>query len=68
MEDKLPLYPPPFATTDWSFVVDKVLHSSSQEDVYDTCARDIVSKALDGFKWVQVQEGSRGGGVEGCLA
>ena len=45
------LSPAPSALpADWSFAVDKVLHSASQEDVYDTCARDIVSKALDGFK------------------
>uniref|UniRef100_A0A8C5NPY8 Kinesin motor domain-containing protein n=2 Tax=Junco hyemalis TaxID=40217 RepID=A0A8C5NPY8_JUNHY len=35
--------------TDWSFKLDGVLHNTSQEMVYDTVAKDLVCKALQGY-------------------
>ena len=44
--------PIPRVPSEWSFGVDCVLHNSSQEDVYDSAAKDTVKRALDGFKYV----------------
>lgn len=35
--------------TDWSFKLDGVLHNTSQEMVYETVAKDLVCKALQGY-------------------
>ncbi|XP_014395987.1 PREDICTED: kinesin-like protein KIF9 [Myotis brandtii] len=35
--------------TDWSFKLDGVLHDASQDLVYETVAKDVVSQALDGY-------------------
>ncbi|XP_037585970.1 kinesin-like protein KIF9 isoform X2 [Cebus imitator] len=35
--------------TDWSFKLDGVLHNASQDLVYETVAKDVVSQALDGY-------------------
>lgn len=35
--------------TDWSFKLDGLLHNTSQEMVYDTVAKDLVAKALQGY-------------------
>lgn len=35
--------------TDWSFKLDRVLHDASQDLVYETVAKDVVSQALNGF-------------------
>ena len=34
---------------DWSFKMDGLLHNASQDVVYDTLARDVVSAAVDGY-------------------
>jgi len=33
----------------WRFKFDKLLHNSSQEDVFDATSRDIVKSVVDGF-------------------
>jgi kinesin family protein 6/9 len=38
---------------DWSFKMDGILHNASQDGVYDTCAQDVVSAALDGYNGTQ---------------
>ncbi|XP_057561343.1 kinesin-like protein KIF9 isoform X5 [Hippopotamus amphibius kiboko] len=35
--------------TDWSFKLDGVLHDASQDLVYETVAKDVVSQALNGY-------------------
>uniref|UniRef100_A0A2K6GY65 Kinesin family member 9 n=1 Tax=Propithecus coquereli TaxID=379532 RepID=A0A2K6GY65_PROCO len=35
--------------TNWSFKLDGVLHDASQDLVYETVAKDVVSQALDGY-------------------
>uniref|UniRef100_A0A2K5DPD4 Kinesin motor domain-containing protein n=1 Tax=Aotus nancymaae TaxID=37293 RepID=A0A2K5DPD4_AOTNA len=34
---------------DWSFKLDGVLHDASQDLVYETVAKGVVSQALDGY-------------------
>uniref|UniRef100_A0A2K5VJF4 Kinesin family member 9 n=2 Tax=Macaca TaxID=9539 RepID=A0A2K5VJF4_MACFA len=34
---------------DWSFKLDGVLHDASQDLVYETVAKDVVSQALNGY-------------------
>lgn len=34
---------------DWSFKMDGILHNASQENMYETCAQDVVSAAIDGY-------------------
>jgi len=47
---------------DWSFHLDRVLHNASQSDVYEECANDIVTKALDGYNGTILAYGQTGGG------
>lgn len=47
---------------DWSFSLDRVLHNASQDDVYEECARDIVSKAMDGYNGTILAYGQTGAG------
>ena len=47
---------------DWSFHLDRVLHNVSQDDVYEECARDIVSKTLDGYNGTILAYGQTGAG------
>ena len=34
---------------DWSFKLDGIFHNSSQDEVFDTVAAEIVTGALDGY-------------------
>lgn len=47
---------------DWSFHLDRVLHNASQSDVYEQCAKDIVTKALDGYNGTILAYGQTGAG------
>ncbi|XP_063022877.1 kinesin-like protein KIF9 isoform X1 [Melospiza melodia melodia] len=48
--------------TDWSFKLDGVLHNTSQEMVYDTVAKDLVCKALQGYNGTIMCYGQTGAG------
>ncbi|NWS35697.1 KIF9 protein, partial [Polioptila caerulea] len=48
--------------TDWSFKLDGLLHNSSQEMVYETVAKDLVSKALQGYNGTIMCYGQTGAG------
>ncbi|CAN8185192.1 unnamed protein product [Coccothraustes coccothraustes] len=48
--------------TDWSFRLDGVLHNASQEVVYDTVAKDLVCKALQGYNGTIMCYGQTGAG------
>ncbi|XP_068091310.1 kinesin-like protein KIF9 isoform X2 [Hyperolius riggenbachi] len=47
---------------DWSFKVDGILHNVSQEAVYDTVAKSVVSKALQGYNGTIMCYGQTGAG------
>ncbi|CDW85408.1 kinesin motor domain-containing protein [Stylonychia lemnae] len=46
----------------WRFKFDKILHNSSQEDVFDHCARDIVKSVIEGFNGTVMVYGQTGAG------
>ncbi|NXB29771.1 KIF9 protein, partial [Eulacestoma nigropectus] len=48
--------------TDWSFKLDGLLHNTSQEMVYETVAKDLVSKALQGYNGTIMCYGQTGAG------
>ncbi|NWI45474.1 KIF9 protein, partial [Picathartes gymnocephalus] len=48
--------------TDWSFKLDGLLHNASQEMVYETVAKDLVSKALQGYNGTILCYGQTGAG------
>ncbi|KAM9593219.1 kinesin-like protein KIF9 isoform 3-T3 [Trichechus inunguis] len=48
--------------TDWSFKLDGVLHDASQDLVYETIAKDVVSQALDGYNGTIMCYGQTGAG------
>ncbi|NWV25386.1 KIF9 protein, partial [Origma solitaria] len=48
--------------TDWSFKLDGLLHNASQELVYETVAKDLVSKALQGYNGTIMCYGQTGAG------
>ncbi|NWT57295.1 KIF9 protein, partial [Erythrocercus mccallii] len=48
--------------TDWSFKLDGLLHNASQEMVYETVAKDLVSKALQGYSGTIMCYGQTGAG------
>ncbi|NXQ00692.1 KIF9 protein, partial [Vidua macroura] len=48
--------------TDWSFKLDGLLHNTSQEMVYDTVAKGLVSKALQGYNGTIMCYGQTGAG------
>ncbi|NWV39325.1 KIF9 protein, partial [Grantiella picta] len=48
--------------TDWSFKLDGLLHNASQELVYETVAKDVVSKALRGYNGTIMCYGQTGAG------
>uniref|UniRef100_A0A2K5QFR6 Kinesin-like protein n=1 Tax=Cebus imitator TaxID=2715852 RepID=A0A2K5QFR6_CEBIM len=48
--------------TDWSFKLDGVLHNASQDLVYETVAKDVVSQALDGYNGTIMCYGQTGAG------
>lgn len=47
---------------DWNFHLDRVLHNASQSDVYEECAKDIVTQALDGYNGTILAYGQTGSG------
>ncbi|NXI81882.1 KIF9 protein, partial [Rhipidura dahli] len=48
--------------TDWSFKLDGLLHNTSQEMVYETVAKDLVAKALQGYNGTIMCYGQTGAG------
>ncbi|XP_056661173.1 kinesin-like protein KIF9 isoform X3 [Monodelphis domestica] len=48
--------------TDWSFKLDGVLHDASQDNVYDTVAKEVVAQALDGYNGTIMCYGQTGAG------
>ncbi|NXD39894.1 KIF9 protein, partial [Copsychus sechellarum] len=48
--------------TDWSFKLDGLLHNISQEMVYEAVAKDLVSKALQGYNGTIMCYGQTGAG------
>ncbi|XP_054847669.1 kinesin-like protein KIF9 [Eublepharis macularius] len=48
--------------TDWSFKLDGVFHNATQELVYDSVARDLVSQALNGYNGTIICYGQTGAG------
>ncbi|KAM8758571.1 kinesin-like protein KIF9 isoform 2-T2 [Rhynchonycteris naso] len=48
--------------TDWSFKLDGVLHNASQDLVYETVAKEVVSQALDGYNGTIMCYGQTGAG------
>ncbi|NXM18115.1 KIF9 protein, partial [Ploceus nigricollis] len=48
--------------TDWSFKLDGLLHNTSQEMVYETVAKNLVSKALQGYNGTIMCYGQTGAG------
>ncbi|XP_066169205.1 kinesin-like protein KIF9 [Sylvia atricapilla] len=48
--------------TDWSFKLDGLLHNASQEMVYETVAKDLVFKALQGYNGTIMCYGQTGAG------
>ncbi|XP_068032995.1 kinesin-like protein KIF9 [Anomalospiza imberbis] len=48
--------------TDWSFRLDGLLHNTSQEMVYETVAKGLVSKALQGYNGTIMCYGQTGAG------
>ncbi|XP_063273699.1 kinesin-like protein KIF9 isoform X2 [Prinia subflava] len=48
--------------TDWSFRLDGLLHNASQELVYETVAKDLVAKALQGYNGTIMCYGQTGAG------
>ncbi|XP_005547013.1 kinesin-like protein KIF9 isoform X3 [Macaca thibetana thibetana] len=47
---------------DWSFKLDGVLHDASQDLVYETVAKDVVSQALNGYNGTIMCYGQTGAG------
>ena len=47
---------------DWSFSLDRFLHNASQDDVYQMCAKDVVTKAMNGFNGTILAYGQTGAG------
>uniref|UniRef100_A0A8C6BC41 Kinesin-like protein n=1 Tax=Monodon monoceros TaxID=40151 RepID=A0A8C6BC41_MONMO len=48
--------------TDWSFKLDGVLHDASQDLVYETVGKDVVSQALNGYNGTIMCYGQTGAG------
>ncbi|XP_017496792.2 kinesin-like protein KIF9 isoform X3 [Manis javanica] len=48
--------------TGWSFKLDGILHDASQDLVYETVAKDLVSQALDGYNGTIMCYGQTGAG------
>ncbi|KAL4217271.1 Kinesin-like protein kif9 [Mactra antiquata] len=47
---------------DWSFRLDGIFHNSTQDQVFDTVAGDIVTSALDGYNGTMMCYGQTGAG------
>ncbi|XP_043921963.1 kinesin-like protein KIF9 [Protopterus annectens] len=48
--------------SDWSFKMDGILQSASQDSIYDAVARQVVSRALDGYSGTILCYGQTGAG------
>lgn len=46
----------------WKFKFDKILHNSSQEEVFDYCAKDIVKSVAEGYNGTIFCYGQTGAG------
>ncbi|OMJ90760.1 hypothetical protein SteCoe_6838 [Stentor coeruleus] len=46
----------------WKFKFDEFLHNSTQEEVYDTCGRDIIHSVLEGYNGTVFAYGQTGAG------
>jgi len=46
----------------WKFNFDEILHNSSQEEVYDVCAREIVQNVMEGYNGTVLAYGQTGAG------
>jgi len=46
----------------WKFKYDKILHNASQEDVFDYCARGIISSIVEGYNGTIMCYGQTGAG------
>lgn len=56
----------------WKFKYNKILHNASQDDVFDYCARDIISNIVEGYNGTIMCYGQTGAGktftMNGSLA
>ena len=50
------------APHDYSFRVDKVLHNTSQEGVFEECGQDVVDSVLQGYNGTLMAYGQTGAG------
>lgn len=50
------------ATETWKFKFNKILHNSSQDDVFENCADDIVKSLVDGYNGTIMCYGQTGSG------
>ena len=50
------------AQEQWRFKFDKILHNSSQEDVFSYCAQDVISKVANGLNGTIMCYGQTGAG------
>ncbi|CAF1183759.1 unnamed protein product, partial [Didymodactylos carnosus] len=48
--------------TDWSFHLDGIFHNASQEEIFDTVAKDVVDRSLDGYNGTLMCYGQTGAG------
>ena len=46
----------------WKFKFDKLMHNSSQEDIFEFCAQDIVKSVVNGFNGTIMCYGQTGAG------
>jgi kinesin family member 6/9 len=46
----------------WKFKFDKILDNASQEDVFDTCGRDVLASVIDGYNATILAYGQTGAG------
>lgn len=46
----------------WKFQYDKILHNASQEDVFDNCARGVISSIVEGYNGTIMCYGQTGAG------
>lgn len=49
-------------TESWKFRYDKILHNASQEDVFDNCARGVISSIVEGYNGTILCYGQTGAG------
>lgn len=46
----------------WKYKFDKILHNASQEDVFDYCARGLISTVIEGYNATLMCYGQTGAG------